>query len=476
MKKQISKQKKKIYIGCDVSKGYADFCILTENKELAAKDFQLDDTYEGHRKLQSIIKDIFNKNPEIEIYAAVESTGGYENNWYKTLKKLGDTCNLKITRLNPYGVHLNQKAGMKRNVTDAISAFNIAEYLIEHSNKVQYRQDDTLATLRHYWNLIKMYKKQRKELINQLEIILYNANPTLMQYRKGKLHKWFIELIILYPTATDIANANVEDLTKIPNITISKAEKLIAEAKQSVACSTDAFTKRTIIEIASQIKTLDETIKNDTDFVENELKKSKKFGDQIEILKSFIGINTVSAIGILLEIGSIERFKSVKAICCYFGLHPKFKQSGDKTSGVHMSKQGSKTMREILFNITKCAIVYNPVIKTTYEKKLSEGMSKMAAIGVCMHKTLRIIYGMLKHMQKFNPDIDKLNAERSAKKIQNKKNLSIANTIKVRRYQPFDPSSPISRKQNKKRKELNLSQCESNPQITGSKNSFPVSS
>ncbi len=472
----MEKEKKTIYIGCDVSKGYADFCILNENKELLVKDFQLDDTDRGHSKLKSIIKDVFNKTPDIEICSAVESTGGYENNWYNTLKKLSESYNLKITRLNPWGVNLNQKAGLKRNVTDAISAFNIAEYIIDHSDNVQYKQDDSFASLRCYWNLITMNKKHRKELINQLEIALYNANPTLMQYRKSKFPNWLSELLISYPTATDLANANIEELIKIPNIKINKAEKLITEAKQSVASRTDAFTKRYIIETVTQIKALDMTIKNDIDTVEQELKNTKQYEEELTVLKSFKGINTISAIGILLEIGSIERFKNAKAICCYFGVQPKFKQSGDKTSGVHMSKQGSKIMRGILFNITKGAIVYNPVIKTTYEKKLSEGMSKMSAIGVCMHKTLRIIYGMLKHMQNFDPNIDKLNTERSNKKCQDKYNQSLVYTIKARRFQTFDPSAPISKIQNKKRKELNSSQCATNTHTTGSKNSFPVSS
>lgn len=430
----MEKEKKTIYIGCDVSKGYADFCILKKNKELFVKNFQLDDTAIGHSKLKALIKDIFNKIPEIVICSAVESTGGYENNWYNTLKQLSESYNLKVTRLNPWGVNLNQKAGLKRNITDAISAFNIAEYIIDHSDKVQYQQDDTFASLRCYWNLIKMNKKHRKELLNELEIALYNANPTLMQYRKSKFPNWLSDLLISYPTATDLANANIEELIKIPNITTSKAEKLITEAKQSVASRTDAFTKRHIIETVTQIKTLDITIKNDIDSVEQELTNIKEYEEVLTVLKSFKGINTISAIGILLEIGSIKRFKNVKAICCYFGVQPKFKQSGDKTSGVHMSKQGSKIMREILFNIAKGAIVYNPVIKATYEKKVSEGMSKMAAIGVCMHKTLRIIYGMLKHMQNFDSNIDKLNAERSNKKCQDKNNQSLVNAIKSRRY------------------------------------------
>ncbi|HNT71181.1 MAG TPA: hypothetical protein PKI83_05960, partial [Bacteroidales bacterium] len=75
-------------------------------KELLVKDFQLDDTDRGHSKLKSIIKDVFNKTPDIEICSAVESTGGYENNWYNTLKKLSESYNLKITRLNPWGVNL----------------------------------------------------------------------------------------------------------------------------------------------------------------------------------------------------------------------------------------------------------------------------------------------------------------------------------------------------------------------------------
>jgi len=33
-------------------------------------------------------------------------------------------------------------------------------------------------------------------------------------------------------------------------------------------------------------------------------------------------------------------------------------------------------------------------------------MEKMAAIGLCMHKILRIIYGMLKHNRAFDPEID----------------------------------------------------------------------
>ncbi|MCX6327991.1 MAG: hypothetical protein NTZ85_00555 [Bacteroidia bacterium] len=95
-------------------------------------------------------------------------------------------------------------------------------------------------------------------------------------------------------------------------------------------------------------------------------------------------------------------------------------------------------------------------------------MKKMAAIGVCMHKILRIIYGMLKNKQAYNPLIDKQNCERSKDKQQEKQQQENANIDKSRRYQEFDIKAPISRKQTKKRREHDLSQCEITSQSTGS--------
>ncbi|MBI4648754.1 MAG: IS110 family transposase [Bacteroidia bacterium] len=216
-------------------------------------------------------------------------------------------------------------------------------------------------------------------------------------------------------------------------------------------------------QLALQIRTFDQNIKGQMLLIEQEMSCP-----EIELLCSFKGIDTTSAIGLLLEIGTIERFTTVKGFSCYFGLHPKFKQSGDKTVGVKMSKQGSKNMRKILFNIARGAIVYNPLIKELYERKVSEGMSNMAAIGVCMHKILRIVYGMLKHKQKYNPQIDMQNRERSKEKQQEKQQQENACIEKGRRYQNFDSKAPVSKKQTKKRKEHVLSQCEITSHSAGS--------
>jgi transposase len=453
----------KFYLGGDVSKGYADWVILSEKKQAVLDNFQLDDTYAGHCKLYAMLEAYFGKHQGLEIYAAVESTGGYENNWFSTLKSYQKVFNLKVARVNPAGVNFNRRAGLKRNVTDAISALSIAEYLINHPDNIKYDQDDKWKSLCRHWNFVEMQKQQRVQTINQLETILYSANPTLMRFKKDNLPNWLLELIILCPTADTLAKARPEKLAKIPYLSLARARTLVAEAKQSIASAIDKNAEILVSQIARQIKSFDQNIKSQMQLIERDLTCP-----EIELLKTFKGIDTISAIGLLLEIETIERFPTVKGFSCYYGLHPKFKQSGDKVIGVRMSKQGSKNMRKILFNIAKGAITYNPLITAVYEKKLSHGMKKMAAIGVCMHKTLRIIYGMLKNKQAYNPLIDKQNCERSKDKQQEKQQQENANIDKSRRYQEFDIKAPISRKQTKKRREHDLSQCEITSQSTGS--------
>ena len=84
-----------------------------------------------------------------------------------------------------------------------------------------------------------------------------------------------------------------------------------------------------------------------------------------------------------------------------------------------------------------------------------------------MHKIIRIIYGMLKNNTSFDPEVDKKNRE---KKSQNRKKTS---KDKNRRYQEYDRKAPVSRRENKKRKERSKSQSD-NTTKDGIVNPVPV--
>jgi len=442
---------KSFFLGADVSKGYADFVILDEQKQTVINNFQLDDTHKGHQRLFEIISGFLSKHPDASMCAAVESTGGYENNWYHALKSFQKTLKISVTRLNPLGVMHNSKADLKRNTTDKISAQSIAEYLIAHPEKVDYQQHDQWTGLRKQWGFIKMLTKQRTQLLNQLEALLYVANPDMLKFCKDGVPAWVLKVVAKYPTAAHLARAKASVVAKIPYVSRQRAQELINAAKLSVASATDQITKQLVEDTAKQIMSLNNTID-----LQNKRLIANCAIPEVDLLKTFPGIGDSSAIGIILEIQAIERFSSVKKLVSFFGIHPVIKSSGDGSSGFRMSKQGRKEMRRILYLVVITAIRCNPIIQELYNKHQDQGKSKMAAIGVCMHKTLRIIYGMLKNQTAFDPPIDIRNRQRTEDKAPKPV------VDKNRRFQDFDPQAPVSRRQNKKRLEREEPQCVGN--------------
>jgi hypothetical protein len=254
-------------------------------------------------------------------------------------------------------------------------------------------------------------------------------------------------MLVEFPTATLLAKASIDSLTTIPYITKERASKLIERAKSSIASAADILTEDTIMRIAEEILRLEKLINQQIELI------TKHFPlPEIDLLKTFKSIGDLSSIGLLIEIGAVQRFASTKHLASFFGLHPKYKISGDGVGRMRMSKEGRSEPRAILFMVALNAIVSNPLIREVYHHNLQKGKSKMDAIGVCMHKILRVVYGMLKNNQPFDPEIDRKNRERSQQKketVHNSKN---------RRFQKPDENAPITRRQNKKRKEQELSQ------------------
>ena len=435
------------YLGGDVSKGYSDFVILDNQKRRVKQNFQLDDTIAGHSLLHDRLLNFFEEHPDAELCAALESTGGYENNWYRTLSKFQGSLNVKTARLNPAGVCKNNEAGLKRIITDKISAQSVAEYLIVHPEKVIYQQQDYWASLRKQWSFIKMLTKQRTQLFNQLESLLYSANPEILKYCQDGVPGWVMMLLKKYPTAAKLGKARTTSMARVPYVSTNRAREMVAGAKTSIASATDAISGQLICATVGQIQHLQKTIKAQTKILAEDCNFP-----EVELLKTFTGIGDYSAIGLMLEIQAVERFSTAKKLASFFGIHPVYKISGDGIGAVRMSKKGRKEPRAILFMVTMSAISSNSLIRDLYQQHVAKGMEKMVAIGLCMHKILRITYGMLKSNTPFNPEIDLENrAKASAQPPKESKDKS-------RRYQDFDAHAPISRRQRKKREERKLSQ------------------
>ena len=432
------------YLGGDVSKGYADFTLLDADKKMVESNFQLDDTSAGHHSLFRLLQNFSEKHPQSAIFAALESTGGYENNWYECLKDFSHHLPLRAARLNPALVRADREAGLKRNKTDALSAWDVAAYQISHPEKINY-EDDSYPILRKRWQLIQLLLKQKTQLIGQLDSLLYISMPELLVFCRDGYENWLLQILTRYPTYEALRAAGVAGLKKLPYVGTKKAERLMKLiAPEHSIGSSDAVSGQILQAVCEAILHLAGQIAIQKKLLEQNYQEAKA---EITLLISFKGIGVFSAVGLLLNILDIARFPTVKHLASYFGLHPELKLSGDGVWRAGMSKKGRSEPRAILFMVTLAAIGHNPLIKELYRKRLEQGMHKMAAIGVCMHKILRIVYGMLKHKTPFDPQLDRKNQAKA------RTEKPATPNDKKRRLQAFDDDAPISRRQNRKRKE-----------------------
>jgi transposase len=139
------------FLAADVSKGYADFTLWDHEGKCLEPAFKLMDNKEGHLQIRQLVKDFMKRYSINELYAGMESTGGYENNWFLLFKSMSTQGVSRVIRINPKAVKAMGTARMVRTVTDAVSADNIAQYMFSFANgsKVVYNQDNGFKTVRH---------------------------------------------------------------------------------------------------------------------------------------------------------------------------------------------------------------------------------------------------------------------------------------------------------------------------------------
>ena len=434
------------YLGIDVSKGYADFILLDNRKNIIEKHFQLPDTLEGRKALHTLIEGWLKKGLKV-LYCGVESTGGYENNWYNMLKGMSVRFNLKAARLNPKAVKAVSDAALRRTITDAVSAENIAVYLIAFPEKIHYevKQGSTdFKEGRTQYSFIRMLLKQKVQLLNQLEKVLYQYFPEVLRYSRRTMPSWLLHLLIKYPCAQAVLKAGVGKLSAIKGITNTKAAALLQKLEKRDEPVSDAI-RHVITRTARLILQKEEMIDDEKRLL------TQQYHDHPDVilLQTIPGIALDTAVLVMLEIEDVTRFETSGKLCAYFGVHPTFKQSGDGMWKAGMSKKGRGQIRAALYMSALSAVRCNPILKQVYARFRAKGMKHYQAMGVVMHKLLRMIYGILKSKLPFNVQIEETNVAKAEDKREQKE-LEKQEAKKEKqhsknRFQQINIEGPISR-------------------------------
>lgn len=442
------------YLGIDVSKGYSDMVLLDEQFNRLSKPVQFDDTRQGHERFLTWIKRCM-KDFEIDrIYAGVESTGGFEDNWYSLLIEAGSELPIHVARLNPLTVKRAAEATLSMQSTDALSASYIAEYIIRYHNRIEWdTAENHYRSYRSFDNHIRLLVAQQSAQLSQFKQLLYSCYPELLRFCREKIPNWVLELIKAYPSPKKLAKARVEELTRIAYVTDKKATLLMQAASESVASRKHHIDEYLLASMAAQIQNSRQHIRS----LKNKLTADCK-GQEVDLLTTINGIADYSAASLMVQIEDIRRFATTSKLSGYFGLHPKLKTSGDGKKVSVMSKNGRASVRSTLYLCANSAILKDEYLRNIYSNHREKGKSHKQAIGVVMHKMLRIIWGVLTTGKAYDQKVDQANRENHSTCETSEEQAHNELTSK-RREQDLDPQAPISRIAHKKRKAFLQSQA-----------------
>jgi hypothetical protein len=217
--------------------------------------------------------------------------------------------------------------------------------------------------------------------------------------------KTSIAVLHKYPTPQKMKNAHLEKLTELLWETSNgrfgewKARQLKDLARSSFGIEDCDGMYSTVIE--SFLKQI-ESLTAEADGLEKQIAvRFKEFDSQ---LMSIPGIGPVLSATILSEIGDISRFPSVDKLLGYAGLDPSVKQSGQfKSDRNCMSKRGSPYLRRAIWQASTTAVQCDPMFRAYYEKKCSEGRTRMNAIGHVTRKMTAVIFAVLRDDRAYQP-------------------------------------------------------------------------
>jgi transposase len=127
---------------------------------------------------------------------------------------------------------------------------------------------------------------------------------------------------------------------------------------------------------------------------------------EAKLLMTIPGFSFFSALLVAMEIGDIQRFKSVKKLCAYAGVVSGRDESGEKTYQGHIITDCNRYLRWCLVEAVEKAKRKDPRLERTYSKVSRKAGVKRARIAVARKLAVSIYY-MLKKKETYRPEYKK---------------------------------------------------------------------
>jgi transposase len=128
-----------------------------------------------------------------------------------------------------------------------------------------------------------------------------------------------------------------------------------------------------------------EQSRKDMERINREIKETEKrmheaiqadeaLNETYEPVSSIKGVALINTVSIIVATGNFTRFQTGHRFACYSGMAPFGRQSGTSVkTQPHVSHPANRQIKALLIQAAKCAVRYDPKLRTYYQRKTAEG-------------------------------------------------------------------------------------------------------
>ena len=330
---EMSFENEKIYIGLDVHSTSWKVTI-----RFGGQHFK---TFSNAASVGELMN-YLNKNFPKGDYYSVYEAGFCGFSVHRELEKQG----IKSIIVNPADIPLSDKD--RKFKSDTRDSKTLAEQLEKENLRAIYIPTRQAEFFRSVFRLRESAKKDKQRIMNRIKMYLYTRG-----YRLGN-NAW--------------SKKSITALRKRVKGTMSEfiTIKLLNELKGQ---------KILIVKISKELKRL---------IKEQERKKEQ------QILETVPGIGPQTAITLLAEVITPDRFKSDGDFCSYIGLIPNTHSSGEKEKATGLTNRKNGKLRHAIIESAWIATRNDPELKLAYVRLCKRMRSTNAIIRIAKKLAIRI--------------------------------------------------------------------------------------
>lgn len=348
-----------------------------------------------------------------ETVVGFESTGPYAEPLVQYLLSKP----VSIVQVNPlHSKRIKELTGNSPNKTDRKDPRVIADIIALGHALTLVVPRGPAAELRRLTQARERSIKSRTAMINQLQHCVFVIFPEFSRIinissKTGK------HMIRHYATPETIFALGSESICAIVKkisrgkIGQERAKQLYEAAENSVGISDG---KQSIVmeieHLVDQIEAQDRFIEK----LESQMRICLKQVPYSHSILSIKGIGTITAAGLIGEVGDFRKFDTISEITKLAGLDLFEISSGQHTGQRRISKRGRSLMRKLLFFAAINAVKKNGIMHDNYQRMVGRGMLKMKALTAIAKKLLAVMFALVRDNTEYVEDYDKYHRFRLA--------------------------------------------------------------